>query len=98
MEYTIKVVGKVSNTDQTLIYPFLSVKNTKHWYTMYEFMIGALVFSVCIKVCKNLQLQRKDRFLTKQTAASKCTTFSVEREEVNSYGELLCKHTTGKKS
>ena len=61
-------------------------------------MICSLVFSVCIKVCKNLQLQCKDLFLTKQTAASKCATFSVEREEVNSYGELVCKHTTSKKS
>ena len=30
---------------------------------MYTFMIGSIVFSVCIKVCKNLQFNVKTDFL-----------------------------------
>ena len=56
--YYIKVVRKVSNIDQTIYYtPRCLWKNTEHlWNAMDTFMIGSLVFSVCIKVCKNLQI------------------------------------------
>ena len=54
MEYTIKVVRKVNNTESNyLVHSLLSVKNTEHLLNaMYTFAIGSLVFS---KKCrKNL--------------------------------------------
>ena len=39
----------------------------------------------------------KGWFLIKQIASLKCVRFSVQKEELNSYGEFVCKHTTCKK-
>ena len=57
MEYATKVIRKMSSTYQTIYYtPCCLYKNAIHkWNAIYSLMIGSLVFSVCIKVCKDFK-------------------------------------------
>ena len=61
-------------------------------------MIVSLVFSVYIKICKNLYVQAKNDFWKNKLLLEKCSILFVQKDKLNSYGELICRHTTSQKN